>query len=176
MKLFKPTLAVALLSSYVYAGCADEELEPARRPKDAGSDTTTTPTPGSDAGGTVDTDSAVVGTDSSVNPGMDSSTPKDTGVKDAPNDAKKDAADAGDASNDGGVDAALAAQCTAYCTCMSTTCPSEIPANCQSACVANTTWALQCRIDHCGLAVAATDDAGVTLHCGHAQGNNATCQ
>ncbi|MBK6696634.1 MAG: hypothetical protein IPG50_31255 [Myxococcales bacterium] len=64
-----------------------------------------------------------------------------------------------------------AAQCQAYCACMNTTCNAKMPANCQTACEAQTNWDLSCRTTHCGLAGGA-GQAGT--HCPHAAGEN-TC-
>ena len=64
-----------------------------------------------------------------------------------------------------------AAQCQAYCACMNTTCNAKMPANCQTACEAQTNWDLSCRTTHCGLAGGA-GQAGT--HCPHAAGET-TC-
>lgn len=114
-------------------------------------DTTTKPATTSDAGSS--------GTDSGS--GSDSGgTPTDSGTK----------ADTGSAA-DTGADTGSSA-CAAYCQCMTTNCASLAPANCLTACQAQTTWDLACRTTHCGYATSSTLQ---TTHCPHAAGQN-TCQ
>jgi hypothetical protein len=166
MKLFKPALAFVLLGCHVYAGCSDDEVDPARPRTDAGA-SADGGTPKPDAAG--GTDSATPTPDSST-PTDSSTPPQDSGPKDTGTDVKDATTDgATDAPTDGALDAKQAL-CTSYCTCMTATCPSELPANCQTTCEAQTNWDLNCRNTHCGLAAVDTTDAGVMTHCGHAVG------
>ncbi len=140
-RLFARLAAPLLVALTCYAGCSSDE-ETAKKPLSTA-------------------DSGASGDAGATTQDSGGTTPTDSGT------TVTDSATAADTGSGGG----KAAQCQAYCACMNTTCNAKMPANCQTACEAQTNWDLSCRTTHCGLAGGA-GQAGT--HCPHAAGEN-TC-